>query len=165
MVTAVPPPSLNISFASRDELTVRGVEFEINAVPAPWWHLKLAYSYQHIDEDLDSTSVSFGKVAQDNPKHQFNVQSFFDLPMDFEFDVAVYYTDGVPGTTPTAQPKNVEQYVRLDLRLGWKPVEWAEIALIGQNLTDRRHYESTDFTLGQSTQVPRSGVAKVTLNF
>ncbi len=165
VVTAVPPPSLNISFASRDELTVRGVEFEINAVPAPWWHLKLAYSYQHIDEDLDSTSVSFGKVAQDNPKHQFNVQSFFDLPMDFEFDVAVYYTDGVPGTTPTAQPKNVEQYVRLDLRLGWKPVEWAEIALIGQNLTDRRHYESTDFTLGQSTQVPRSGVAKVTLNF
>ncbi len=85
--------------------------------------------------------------------------------MDFEFDVAVYYTDGVPGTTSTAQPKNVEQYVRLDLRLGWKPVEWAEIALIGQNLTDRRHYESTDFTLGQSTQVPRSGVAKVTLNF
>jgi iron complex outermembrane receptor protein len=162
-----PPPVVNVAFANNSELTVRGVEVEMNILPAPWWRLKLAYSYLHMDEDLGSGPevVSFGKVKHDNPNHQFNVQSLFELPMDIEFDVSLYYVDGVSGTVPTAQPKNVEQYVRLDLRLGYKPTDWAEIALIGRNLTDRRHYESEDFTLGQSTQVPRSGLVKVTLEF
>ena len=165
IVAPFPPPVVNLQFANSDEMTVRGVEFEVNALPAPWWRIKLAYSYLHTDEDLGSTSVSFGKVKDDNPRHQFNIQSLFELPYDVEFDVSLYYTDGVPGTVPTAQPDNVEQYVRLDLRLGYKPTDWAEISLVGQNLTDRRHYESDDFTLGRSTQVPRSGYAKVTFNF
>jgi outer membrane receptor protein involved in Fe transport len=59
----------------------------------------------------------------------------------------------------------VEQYVRLDLRLGYQPLEWLELSLVGQNLTDRRHYEGGDVTLGESTQVPRSGYAKATVQF
>lgn len=165
VIGPLPPPVVNLKFANQNELTVRGVEVEVNVLPAPWWRLKLAYSYLHMDEDLGPTAVSFGKLKDDNPQHQFNVQSLFELPMDIEFDVSVYYVDGVPGTVPTAQPKNVEQYVRLDLRLGYRPTDWAEIALVGRNLTDRRHYESSDFTLGQSTQVPRSGLVKVTLDF
>ena len=164
-IAPAPPPVNNIVFANRDELTVRGVEVEANLLPTSWWRVKFAYSYLDMDTNMAPTSVSFGDSKDDNPKHQFNVQSFFELPLGFAFDVSVYYTDGVPGTLPTAQTKNVEQYVRLDLRLGYKPTDWAEISLVGQNLTDRRHYESTDFTLGRSTQVPRSGYAKVTLNF
>ncbi len=159
------PPPTNLVFANDTELTSRGVELEINVKPAPWWRLRMAYSFLHIDEDFGGRAISLGKAKHDNPEHQFNVQSFFELPLDFEFDVSVYFVDGLPGTTPTAQPDNVEQYVRLDLRLGYKPTDWLEFSLVGQNLTDRRHYEGDDFTLGRSTQVPRSGYAKATLNF
>jgi iron complex outermembrane receptor protein len=136
-------------------------------MPTSWWRLKAAYSYLHIDEDPNSSplALSLGKVKDDNPSHQFNIESFLDLPMGFEFDIAVYYVDGLPGVTPVLQPDNVEQYVRLDLRLGYQPFDWLDLSLVGQNLTDRRHYEGTDFTGGRSTQVPRSGYAKATLTF
>jgi iron complex outermembrane receptor protein len=159
-----PAPSL-LAFSNGGELTVRGAEIEVNVLPTDWWRIRMAYSYLNIEQDAESGAVDFGGPKNDNPEHQFNVQSIFDLPYDLEFDVSVYYVDGLPGTVPVAQPDNVEQYVRLDLRLGYKPVEWAEISLVGQNLTDRRHYENTDFTVGQSTQIPRSGYAKVTLTF
>ena len=161
-----PVPGIAV-FTNRGESTNRGVEVEVNLLPTPWWRIKAAYSYLHIDEDPSDSPfvVSTGKIKDDNPKHQFNVESFFDLPMGFEFDIAVYYVDGLPGTTPVVQPKNVEQYVRLDLRLGYQPVDWLELSIVGQNLTDRRHYEGTDFTGGRSTQVPRSGFAKATLTF
>ncbi len=154
-------------FTNRGESTNRGVELEVNVMPTSWWRIKTAYSYLHIDEDPNSSplALGLGKIKDDNPSHQFNVESFFDLPMGFELDIAVYYVDGLPGVTPVLQTKNVEQYVRLDLRLGYQPFDWLELSLVGQNLTDRRHYEGTDFTGGRSTQVPRSGFAKATLNF
>jgi iron complex outermembrane receptor protein len=129
----------------------------------------MAYSYLHIDEFQKSTAISFGKQSQQNPHHQFNIESFFDLPMGFEFDVSVYYVDGLPGVAPSAIPAdpnaNVEQYVRLDLRLGYKPTDWLELSVVGQNVNDNRHYESNDFTGGQSTQIPRSFYGKAVLRF
>ncbi len=159
------PPPLVVEFGNDSKSTNRGVEFVVNVQPLSWWRLKMSYSYLHIDEDLKSTSVPLSLEKKNNPKHQANLQSFMQLPFDFEFDTLVYIMDGLPGTVPTGQSDNVEYYVRLDLRLGYKPTDWAEISLVGTNLTDRRHYEGNDFTLGESTQVPRAGYAKVTFTF
>ncbi len=161
------PGPVAVAFVNRSEFTTRGGEVEVNILPMDWWRLRLTYSYLHIDEDPSSSplTASFGKAKFDNPPHQFSVQNFFELPMGFEFDASLYWVDGLPGTLPTGITQNVESYVRLDLRIGYKPCDWAEIALVGQNLTKGRHYEANDFTFGQSTQVPRSGYAKVTLNF
>ncbi|MFP6653979.1 MAG: hypothetical protein VCB25_00010 [Myxococcota bacterium] len=71
----------------------------------------------------------------------------------------------VVGDTPVIDGPGVSDYWRLDLRLGYKPTDWAEISFVGQNLTDRRHYESEDFTRGRVTRVPRAGYAKQTVNF
>jgi len=160
-------PPVTAYFANRNESTNRGGEVEVNVLPTDWWRVKMAYSYLHIDDDFDNGvfDLPSAKEKNSNPRHQFNVQSFFELPMGIEFDVSVYYVDGLPGVTPTAQPDNVEQYVRLDLRLGYEPTDWLELSLVGQNLTDRRHYEGNDFIGGESTQVPRSGYAKATLRF
>jgi iron complex outermembrane receptor protein len=165
-VPPIPPP-LQVKFANESRLSVQGVEVEVNVLPTDWWRVKMAYTYLHMDEFEKQSSLSFGKQSQQNPHHQFNVESFFDLPMDFEFDVSVYYVDGLPGVVPSLQPPNdnVEQYVRLDLRLGYKPTDWLELSVVGQNVNDNRHYESNDFTGGQSTQVPRSFYGKAVINF
>jgi iron complex outermembrane receptor protein len=167
-VPPVPPP-VGVYFDNTSRLSVQGVEVEVNVLPTEWWRVKMAYSYLHIDEFQKSTAISFGKQSQQNPHHQFNIESFFDLPMGFEFDVSVYYVDGLPGVAPSAIPAdpnaNVEQYVRLDLRLGYKPTDWLELSVVGQNVNDNRHYESNDFTGGQSTQIPRSFYGKAVLRF
>lgn len=164
---ALPPPTVDAKFVNELELTARGVEVEVNLLPTDWWRLRMAYTYLNIDADPDpsATTISFGKIKQQNPVHQVNLQSVFELPMGFEFDTSVYFVDGLPGVRPTLEADNVEQYVRLDLRIGYRPRDWVEISLVGQNLTDRRHYEANDFTLGRSTQIPRSGYAKVTFDF
>jgi iron complex outermembrane receptor protein len=164
-VAPPPPPVVNLEFRNEAEQTVRGVEVEVNVLPTNWWRVKMAYTYMRTDQDLPTGAVAFSNPDDSNPHHQFNVQTFFDLPMGFELDASLYYVDGLPDVVPTAEPDNVEQYVRLDMRLGYRPTDWLELALVGQNLTDRRHYENNDFTLGQSTQVPRSGYAKVTIEY
>jgi len=158
-------PPMTVGFANDSKSTNRGVEVEVNVQLASWWRLKMSYSYLNIDVDLKSTSIALTNEKNDNPEHKASLQSFMELPLGFEFDTSIYFVDGLPSTVPTGQTDNVEQYVRLDLRLGYRPTDWVEISLIGTNLTDRRHYEGNDFTQGRSTQVPRAGLAKVTLTF
>jgi iron complex outermembrane receptor protein len=165
-LTASPvlPPGA-VRFANQGDVTTRGVEIEVNFTPFEWWKVRTSYTFLNIDQDVSSMSVLTSREKNVNPEHQFNIQSFFDLPLGFEFDASLYYVDGLSDVTPTGETDNVEQYVRLDLRLGYKPTDWLELALIGQNLIDRRHFEQADFTLGQSTQVPRSVLGKATLRF
>jgi len=160
-----PTPPIDAKFANQGDTTTRGIEVELNFTPFDWWKIRTSYTFLNIDEDESAVSLAFQQEKNVNPEHQFNLQTFFDLPLGFEFDASLYYVDGLSDVTPTGETSNVEQYVRLDLRLGYEPVEWLELALIGQNLTDRRHYESADFTLGQSTQVPRSVLGRATLRF
>lgn len=160
------PPG-TFRFSNQGDITTRGVEIEVNFTPFEWWKIRTSYTFLNIDQDITSPAVTLqlSQEKDNSPEHQFNIQTFFDLPLGFEFDASLYYVEGLEDVVPSGEPDNVEQYVRLDLRVGYKPAEWLELALIGRNLTDRRHYEASDFTLGQSTQVPRSVLGKATLRF
>jgi iron complex outermembrane recepter protein len=169
----IPPPSIpvTIGFGNNTEVDTRGVEIEVNLLPVEWWRVTMSYSLLDIDVDLDSGfgTVALTDIKNSNPRNQFVLRNLVDLPHGFEIDTSIYYTDGlssvVPAAAPGATTKNVTQYVRLDLRLGYRPTDWLEIALVGQNLTDTRHYEFNDIQGGQSTQVPRSGYAKLTFTY
>jgi iron complex outermembrane receptor protein len=154
------------TFRNAGQASIRGGEIELTFLPVQW--LRLTTSYSFLDQyERNPNNVLIGNVPleKSDPRHQFVIRSLFDLPSDFEFDAAVYFVDGLAGITPVLRSDNVRQYVRLDLRLGWKPLDWLELSLVGQNLADARHAEFYDIQLNQSTQVPRSGYAKVTLEF
>jgi iron complex outermembrane recepter protein len=57
----------------------------------------------------------------------------------------------------------VPSYVSLDLRLGWRPVPNWELAIVGQNLLDKRHPEFGAPATRQ--EIPRSVYGKVTWSF
>jgi iron complex outermembrane receptor protein len=170
VVPVAPPPPIAavLRFGNDTEVDTRGLEIEVNLLPADWWRMTLGYTLLDIDVDLKGGpgTVALTDTKKTNPRHQFVLRNIIDLPYDFELDTSLYYTDGLNGVIPAAAPgattKNVEQYVRLDLRLGYKPTDWLELSLVGQNLTDARHYEFNDIQGGQATQVPRSGFAMVT---
>ncbi len=159
-----PLPAGPFLFQNDTNIKIRGAEFEVTVLPTDWLRVTTGYSIIDFDEN-----GAFSPLAQPqrrtHPQHQFVLRTFFELPADFELDAALFYVDGLPGTTPTLRSNNVTQYVRLDLRLGWKPVEHLELSLVGQNLTDARHAEFNDVQFNQSTQVPRSGYAKVIIDF
>lgn len=156
------------TFDNQGDAQTTGGEIEINLKPFEWWHLTLGYAVLEMETDVPSNPLAGTEPSRAYPQSQVVVRSFFDLPAGFELDASLYYVDGLKGVVPARIPptaQNVRQYVRLDLRIGYQPTDWLSIDLVGQNLTDRRHYEFNDVQSNQATQVPRSGYARVTLNF
>lgn len=163
--TATP---LTFGFGNQGEVDTTGAEIELNFMPCDWWRLSLGYAVLEIEADTPPSPLGGTSVTDSNPQHQVVVRTFFDLPAGFEFDASAYWVDGLRDTIPARIPpttQNVEQYVRLDLRIGYKPADWIELALVGQNLIDARHIEFTDVQSNLASEVPRAGYGKVTLRF
>jgi iron complex outermembrane receptor protein len=82
-----------------------------------------------------------------------------DLPYGLELDTSLNYVDELPDL-------GIEDYVRLDLRLGWHASQNVELSVTGQNLLEPNHQEFDAFIGGiQPALVPRSVYGKVTLRY
>ena len=156
---------VGLAFDNGDEIKVYGGEVEMSIVPVEGLRVVAGYAVLGFDDDgAPSLNPAFVGTEKQNPRHQVTLRTMFDLPMDLELDASVFYVDGLEGVVPTLQTRGVDQYVRVDLRLGWRPVEWLDLSLVGQNLADRRHFEFSDIQFNQASQVPRAGYARVTVN-
>jgi hypothetical protein len=92
------------------------------------------------------------------PEHIFSLRSLVNLPFNFEFDGTYYYVDDVP-------LMQVPAYSRLDLRLGWRPIDMVELSFTAQNITNAVHQEWNYEFEYTHTLIPRSYHAEVTLRF
>ena len=164
--TTFPPPFLvqTITRGNALEGEVAGVELTAEWKPFDRWRLAGSYSYIKIDLRVKEGLVfPFTGGSQSNlktegePNHKFNVRSYLDLPHNFELDLLLYYQSRYDA-------RNVDEYVRLDVRLGWKPIPEVELSLIGQNLLDSQHPEFGD-QFAFRTETERSVYAKATLRF
>jgi len=118
------------------------------------WQLNAAYSYLQVN--LDSASLVSNEGSA--PQNQFNIRSHVTLDEAWEFDQLLYFNDNLPS-------ENIESYVKLDLRLGWKPADGIEVSLVGQNLLEDRHDEFSPFLYSVNEEVGRSLYGSVTLRF
>lgn len=74
------------------------------------------------------------RALGNDPNRQLAIASSLKLPAQQEFDLSLRHV------APLPYPP-VPAYTALDLRWGWMPRGDLELALIGRNLTDRRHLE------------------------
>ena len=161
-----PPPVGPFVFTNPGSVKVIGGEIEVTVLPVERWKLTAGYSIiKFLREHAPPSPLGSGTLNRSHPRHQFVLRSVVDVTDALEFDASVYYVDGLGAVVPELRSNNIRQYVRLDLRMGWQATDWLEIALIGQNLLDPRHAEYDDVQGNQSTQVPRSGYALVTVDF
>ncbi len=142
-----------------------GLEIAANWVVTSNWTLGAGYSYLNVEIEDDPDE-------QDYPSHQFNARSKLNLPFNLEFDTFLYYVDEIPQQDlyslppgPVVLLEPVDAYVRVDLRLGWKPTENIDLSLVGQNLFSDDHREFGTGVGEQDTNVPRAGYVKLTLDF
>jgi iron complex outermembrane receptor protein len=164
-----PPPAplgLPLTWSNWIEGDGYGIEVSASWRPLDWWKLRVGYTWAQLDlralpqSNPPAAQVGIGTPAISGavPEHQVQLVSTMDLPWDFEFDTHLYYVDDVPLFL-------IGDYVRLDLRLGWRPLDWLELYVTGMNLIDDRHQEwayEFEFT---ETLVPRSFMAGATLRF
>lgn len=139
--------------------TAFGVELAANWNPTDWW--KLAANYSWLEMDIQSSTAGFRVTEGKNPKQMAHLRSGFDLPYDVQFDQIVYYMDEL---NPTAAI-HIPDYLRLDLRLGWEPIDGLDLSVVGQNLLDPQHPEYSPFLYNPVSQVGRTVYGKVTWRF
>ncbi|MGV3772561.1 MAG: TonB-dependent receptor plug domain-containing protein [Verrucomicrobiales bacterium] len=134
---------------------------------APQWqvtdHWKLSAGYSFLRMALHkkpgSTSIADELQEGDSPQNQFHLRSFLDLPHNLQLDSALYYVDALPN-------QRISSYTRLDVRLGWEPIEGLEVSFVVQNILDPVHQEFGNVSpLITPTEIERSLYGKVTWRF
>jgi iron complex outermembrane receptor protein len=155
-----PPGTLPTPLRNKAEAVAYGVELGANWKVTEHWTLSGWYTLMKVDVDVDadSTDTMTEATEHDTPSHQIHFRSRMNLPWNLEFDTLLFHAGDVPN-------QNTDEYTRLDLRLGWRPIEHVEVSVAGQNLVDRRHEEFGDgyFTLHGS--VPRGVYGKITVRY
>ncbi len=133
-----PPPGGGLPrvFANRVEGETYGAELRFNAQPVQGWRLQLAYA--HLEKDLEAEPGSrdpFGGLTEGNdPEGRASLRSLLDLPFGLEVDTWLRYVGELPSPL-------VDDYVELDLHLGWQARENLGFSLVGQNLLHESHAE------------------------
>lgn len=113
---------------------IRGIETSLIWNIRKWWRLTCNYTYQEASDDYLKGLV----IAQ-----KAGLGSRFFLPRGFTANIQLYFVDRLHFEQEAwVGEATVKDYTRLDVRVGKTLFqEKVEIALIGQNLLDPRHYE------------------------
>ena len=139
-----------------------GVELAAQWRVTDWLRVSGAYSFLSMRLRADDSSNDPDPDAEEDysPGHQVNARANFSLPYDLEADVAIYYTSELKG-----DDIDIDDYCRVDLRLGWRPTDNIELAVVGQNLQSAGHQEFITQSGVMPTRVPRSVFGVATLRF
>ncbi|TWT85867.1 Colicin I receptor precursor [Posidoniimonas polymericola] len=122
-----------------------GLELTGKLQMAPNWKISGNYSFLRLDVDTEPlASLSGTRSEQGSPRNQALLWSSWDLAEDWELDVITRYVDSLPAL-------DVDSNVALDLRVGWRPNDVLECAVVAQNLLDSTHRE---FIGQQGTTLP-----------
>jgi iron complex outermembrane receptor protein len=157
------PPHLVLprTFGNLAGAQTYGVEVSANCNVTANWKVSAGYSFLHMRSHSNSAIPGVAPPSPgDNPQHQFQLRSYFNLPRKFELDAGLYRVSALTN-------QGIPAYTRLDLRLGWRPAESIELSVGGQNLLHKGHTEfnATDIGIIDEDQVKRSAYAKLTWRF
>ena len=155
-----PPGTVPAPFGNETEAVGYGVEVSANWNVTDYWALSGWYTLMKLDVEADPNNADMvsEKQEDDTPTNQVHVRSRLNLPWHLEFDTYLFYVGEVPH-------QDADEYARLDLRLGWRPIESIEVSVAGQNLTERRHEEFGTGLFSLRSSVPRSLYGKVTWRY
>jgi len=131
-----PPFYIPIIISNGVEGKSFGVEISSLYRVADWWLVHWGYTFLRKDLSIKpySHDLNNGTAESDDPENQLLVQSSMDLFNNFQLNIFIRYTDDL-------ENKYVPGYVSMDAKVGWKPTEFLEFDIVGQNLLHERHPE------------------------
>jgi outer membrane receptor protein involved in Fe transport len=134
-----------ISWDNSFDAIAKGIEVELNLPVTPWWTVKANYTFEETENKRANKDIS------GTPKHKFNLASSFTFKNGFTLDARAHFVDETKWSGLTDSTK-VDDYLRLDIRISKKLFnDKVELSLVGQNLTDSLHPETSDGTTTYET--------------
>ncbi len=135
----------------------KGVEVAPDWSIRSFWRLRGSYSFLHMNIGRSPASLDVGTapgIVGASPQHQVAIQSDFDLSKTIQLDLGYRYVSSLPGQL-------VSGYSTGNVRLAWHFAPQFEIALVGDNLLQPRHFEFGGDP-GPLVGIRRSAYAKIT---
>jgi len=130
-----------------------------NWQPTKKWRLLAGYSYLNLELDDNDTA---NLTQTESPKYQFQLRSNYDLNTQWQLDTALYFVDEITVRGVVfGENQTIDSYLRLDVRLGWRPTPNVELAIVGQNLTDKSHPEFGSVPFVVATEIERNVYVKL----
>jgi iron complex outermembrane recepter protein len=166
-VTAGPPPFyLPEYFQNNLKAETCGLELNGDWQVVEGWRLHGGYTLlnERVHVKPGQTDATQALNETSDPRNQFSVRSAFDLPQNVELDGGLRWVDSLR-INNNGTPATVPSYFELDARLGWRPLHWLEIALVGQNLLHDRHYEYGVPGAPATEEISRSVYGKVSVRW
>jgi iron complex outermembrane recepter protein len=160
-VEAEPAPShllLPLVFQNGESGITYGSELSVRWQVSDTWRLMASHTF------LRMRMEHGGAIEDSNPRQQFQLHSYLDLPRDLQLNAAAYYVDSIESPLDNDYVK-IDSYVRVDLSAVWRPMEELELSITGQNLLDNRHVEYGSFKTSRLTEIPRTVLGRVTWSF
>ena len=97
------------------------------------WKLRSWYSFLRLNERFTFP----GSFPDASPRHQAFLMSTFNLTCRSDLDFITRYVDDLRG-------QDVGAYIQADVRYAWRPRPNVEVSVVGQNLFEAIHEESTN---------------------
>lgn len=140
VTTPVVATLLNVPLANSVDGNTDGLEIAPEWKVMPWWELKGNYSYLHIR--TQPRPAFAGGIAQVNansyngtsPHRETTVQSYFDLPHGFDFNLDYRFVSRIPAQA-------VSSYQTADDHVDWKMNRNWNFSVTGRNLLQAAHQE------------------------
>jgi len=123
-----------ITVGNRTEAKTWGFEVEADWQVRRSWRLRGAYTLLKIDVEAPLGDAIGNAAEGESPEHQLYFGSALDLSQELVLDAGLAYTSELAAL-------DIDRYINLDLRLGWRPLKSVEIALVGQQLLAARRAE------------------------
>ena len=116
----------------------RGVNASLSYFFSDKINFFIGYSYIDIDFKFDNDSTDFVTKfdAGVSPRNQASLQVRTNPSQNTKLDAYLYYVDNLKSV-------NINDYIRFDLRLAWKPTKHSEISIVGQKLFNNYYIEQT----------------------
>jgi iron complex outermembrane receptor protein len=137
---------------------IYGLEADLGWQATSWWQFRLGATW--LEKDFryqpDHTPLPAGGLEGQDPEAQYSLRSSLDLPRGLTATIWIRYVSELDGGAA------VPYYATAGLALGWA---WhnVEVALSGQDLSERRHVE---FGGGpRARAIPRSLAGRIGVRF
>lgn len=136
-----------------------GIEIASSWRVIPDLQLSAGYSFLDMFLHVDQNNGFNLETAEgDSPHHQANARASWNITDNVSLDTSVYYVDQL-------SQSNVDNYIRLDMNLGFRISDGVTFNLVGQNLLDNAHREFSSPTSLNAAEVERSVFGKLTWQF
>ena len=145
-----------------------GFEMAADWRVSSWWRLQASYAFLEMDVRARNAldCIDTETLAARSPLHQWSLRSSMNLGENVEFDLWARYAGKLKAIDGSNATIDIDDFLTLDARLGWKPTRSLEVALVGQNLLDDSHPEfASEIFNTLPTEVQRAALVQFTYTF